>query len=63
MDSLRPGSVDTSLRPVTTIFNQRENPAVHGGRESRPFRDATAASGTAGTPTETAKSFRKRVFR
>jgi len=33
-----------------TIFNQRENPAVHGGRESRPFRDATAASGTAGTP-------------
>jgi len=40
----------------STIFNQRENPAVHGGRESRPFRDATAASGTAGTPTETAKS-------
>ena len=26
------------------------------GRESRPFRDATAASGTAGTPTENAKS-------
>jgi hypothetical protein len=41
---------------LLSIFNQRENPAVHGGRESRPFRDATAASGTAGTPTETAKS-------
>jgi len=39
-----------------SIFNQRENPAVHGGRESRPFRDATAASGTAGTPPKTAKS-------
>nr|AQM75312.1 hypothetical protein [Halorubrum lacusprofundi] len=41
---------------VCLIFNQRENPAVHGGRESRPFRDATAVSGTAGTPTETVKS-------
>jgi len=39
-----------TIRQLGSIFNQRENPAVHGGRESRPFRDATAASGTAGTP-------------
>ena len=35
-----------NTRPNDAIFKQRENPAVHGGRESRPQRNRYTGGGT-----------------